>query len=414
WRRRAEKRPPSPMGGRSRVVVAMSGGVDGAVAAARCRAAGHEVIGISLRLAPDGGGSCCSLDDFHDARAVADRLGFPHYVFDLADEFERRVIRPFVAEYVAGRTPNPCARCNRHLKFGLLWERARALGARWLATGHYARIATDPATGRPYLRVAVDAAKDQTYFLFALGAADLAHTLFPVGELSKAEVRAEAARLGLAVADKPESMEVCFVPGGDVAGFVERHAPAEALRPGPIVDETGRARGRPGCTAATPSAAAAGSRRRSRRERVNDTGPHRHARLQGERLRLGDHGRPPARCGLRDRGGRCARGRRDRQLLHRDRRRRRREPPPGTPRPAREPRRARHPDRLLRADEARRGGGRAGDRPRDRAQPPRCAGGRRHRAATASRARAGRQRPPGARRLDLRRTHLRGTDARLP
>ena len=221
----------------------MSGGVDSAVAAARTLAAGHDVVGISLRLAA-GGGSCCSLDDFHDARAVADRLGFPHYVFDLADDFERHVVRPFVAEYVAGRTPNPCARCNRHLKFGVLWERARALGARWLATGHYARIGTDPTTGRSYLRTAVDAAKDQTYFLFALGPADLAHTLFPVGDLTKAEVRAEAAALGLAVADKPESMEVCFVPGGDVAEFVERHAPAEALRPGLIVDETGRELGR--------------------------------------------------------------------------------------------------------------------------------------------------------------------------
>src|SRR5438094_9945120 len=215
------------MSGRQRVVVAMSGGVDSAVAAARALAAGHDVVGISLRLAAGGGGSCCSLDDFHDARAVADRLGFPHYVFDLADDFERHVVRPFVAEYVAGRTPNPCARCNRHLKFGVLWERARALGARWLATGHYARIGTDPTTGRPYLRTAVDAAKDQTYFLFALGPADLAHTLFPVGDLTKAEVRAEAAALGLAVADKPESMEVCFVPGGGVAEFVERHAPAD-------------------------------------------------------------------------------------------------------------------------------------------------------------------------------------------
>jgi len=229
---------------RERVVVAMSGGVDSAVAAARCVAAGHDVIGISLRLAPGGSGSCCSLDDFHDARAVADRLGLPHYVFDLADDFERHVIRPFVAEYVAGRTPNPCARCNRQLKFGVLWERARALGARWLATGHYARIGTDPATGRPCLRTAADAAKDQTYFLFALGQADLAHTLFPVGELTKAEVRGEATRLGLAVADKPESMEVCFVPDGDAAGFVERHAPAGTLRAGRIVDEAGRELGR--------------------------------------------------------------------------------------------------------------------------------------------------------------------------
>ena len=232
------------MGRRERIVVAMSGGVDSAVAAARCVAAGDEVIGISLRLARDGGGSCCSLDDFHDARAVADHLGFPHYVFDLADDFERHVIHPFVAEYLAGRTPNPCARCNRQLKFGVLWARARALGARWLATGHYARIGTDPVTGRPCLRTAVDAGKDQTYFLFALDQDDLAHVRFPVGELTKAEVRAEAAALGLRVADKPESMEVCFVPDGDAAGFVERHAPSGALRPGRVVDEAGRQVGR--------------------------------------------------------------------------------------------------------------------------------------------------------------------------
>jgi tRNA-specific 2-thiouridylase len=221
----------------------MSGGVDSAVAAARCVAAGYEVVGISLRLAREGG-HCCSLDDFHDARAVADRLGFPHYVFDVSEAFTRRVVRPFVAEYLAGRTPNPCARCNRHVKFGVLWERARELGAARLATGHYARTGTDPETGRVCLRTARDAAKDQTYFLFGLGKAEVARALFPVGELTKAEVRAEAAALGLAVADKPESMEVCFVPGGDVAGFVERHAPPQALRPGAIVDEAGRTVGR--------------------------------------------------------------------------------------------------------------------------------------------------------------------------
>jgi tRNA-specific 2-thiouridylase len=228
---------------RTRVVVAMSGGVDSAVAAARCVAAGHEVIGISLRLARDGSGSCCSLDDFHDARAVADRLGFPHYVFDLTDVFETRVVRPFVDEYLAGRTPNPCARCNQHVKFDVLWRRARELGATLLATGHYARIASDPETGRPALRAAADPTKDQTYFLFGLDAAMLAHVTFPVGDSTKAEVRAQARALGLPVADKPDSMEVCFVPRGDAAAFVARTAP-ERLRPGVIVDEAGTVVGR--------------------------------------------------------------------------------------------------------------------------------------------------------------------------
>ena len=229
-----------------RVVVAMSGGVDSAVAAARCVRAGHEVIGISLRLARDGTGSCCSLEDFHDARAVAERLGFPHYVFDFTDVFEREVVRPFVAEYLAGRTPNPCARCNEHVKFGLLWRRARELGAARLATGHYARIGVDPESGGPHLRTAADATKDQTYFLFALTHGDLERTLFPIGELTKEEVRSEARALGLPVAEKPDSMEVCFVPAGDVAGFVERQATPEALRPGIVVDEAGREIGRHG------------------------------------------------------------------------------------------------------------------------------------------------------------------------
>jgi tRNA-specific 2-thiouridylase len=222
-----------------RVVVAMSGGVDSAVAAARCVAAGHEVIGLSLRLARGGDGSCCSLDDFEDARAVCERLGVPHYVLDFTDVFDETVVRPFVAEYLAGRTPNPCARCNQHVKFDRLWQRARELGADALATGHYARIAIDPITGQRRLRTAVDAAKDQTYFLFMLDDAALRRTLFPVGELTKAEVRAEAAALGLPVAEKPESMEVCFVPRGDAAAFVAAAAPASALRPGPIVDGDG-------------------------------------------------------------------------------------------------------------------------------------------------------------------------------
>jgi tRNA-specific 2-thiouridylase len=223
----------------TRVVVAMSGGVDSAVAAARCVAAGYDVIGISLRLAPGGEGSCCSLDDFLDARAVADVLGFPHYVFDFTDAFQERVVAPFVADYLAGRTPNPCTRCNERVKFELLWQRARELGATRLATGHYARIGHDPMSGCPVLRAARDEAKDQSYFLFTLGAAELARTLFPVGDLTKAEVRAEARRLQLPVADKPDSMEVCFVPRGDAAAFVASQVDPDMLRTGAIVDEAG-------------------------------------------------------------------------------------------------------------------------------------------------------------------------------
>jgi tRNA-specific 2-thiouridylase len=162
----------------------------------------------------------------------------------MAAAFAEHVVGPFVAEYLAGRTPNPCARCNQHVKFGVLWQRARELGATRLATGHYARIGHDPEGGGPLLRAARDRSKDQSYFLFMLGGAQLARILFPVGELTKAEVRAEAAARGLPVADKPESMEVCFVPDGDPAGFVERTAPAGALRPGAVVDERGAVVGR--------------------------------------------------------------------------------------------------------------------------------------------------------------------------
>jgi tRNA-specific 2-thiouridylase len=160
-------------------------------------------------------------------------------VIDYRREFERTVVAPFVAEYLAGRTPNPFARCNQHVKFGRLWEHARELGAEPFSTGHYARIAIDPADGAPVLRQAKDADKDQSYFLFMLGAETLARTVFPVGDLSKQEVRDEAVRLGLPVAAKPESMDVCFVPRRGPAAFVEARVSPAALRPGTVRDESG-------------------------------------------------------------------------------------------------------------------------------------------------------------------------------
>ena len=231
----------------ARVLVAMSGGVDSSVAAAMLCEQGYEVVGIAMRLTPEGlpaptrrRGTCCSYEDFEDARRVAERMDFPFYVIDLRADFAARVIGNFVSEYVGGRTPNPCVMCNREIKFDRLWSRARALEAGYVATGHYARIESD-AAGRFHLRRAIDGTKDQSYFLFTLGQSELARTLFPLGSMRKAEVRERARALGLANADKPDSQEICFVPDGDYARFVERTVRPAEIRRGSIVTGDGRA-----------------------------------------------------------------------------------------------------------------------------------------------------------------------------
>ena len=230
---------------RTRVIVAMSGGVDSSVAAALLAEQGYEVIGIAMRLAShtvpraDNRGSCCSYEDFEDARRVAERMNFPFYVIDLRDEFAARVITPFVGEYLDGRTPNPCLMCNRDIKFDRLWHRASALSADYVATGHYARITRDADGGLHLLRAA-DPRKDQSYFLFTLDRDQLSRTLFPLGTLIKDQVRARARELGLANADKPESQEICFVPDGDYAAFVEAHSRPEQIRAGDVVDSAGQ------------------------------------------------------------------------------------------------------------------------------------------------------------------------------
>jgi tRNA-uridine 2-sulfurtransferase len=226
-----------------RIVVAMSGGVDSSVAAALLAEQGHDVIGVSMQLYDQRGeqafGSCCSLDDLHDARRVAAAAGFPHYIVNFERQFQETVVSNFVREYTAGRTPLPCAHCNSDLKFSTLLDRARGFDAEYVATGHYARVERE-AGGRWRLKRSADADKDQSYFLFSLTQDQLAHAMFPVGALTKPQVRAHAQRLGLAVADKPDSQEICFVPDHDYASFVARQNPAVA-RHGEIVDESGAA-----------------------------------------------------------------------------------------------------------------------------------------------------------------------------
>jgi tRNA-specific 2-thiouridylase len=219
----------------------MSGGVDSSVAAAMLAEQGHDVTGVTLRLrggVSDAG--CCSVGDVEDARRVAAQLDLPHYVFDYADEFTEQVVEPYVRAYASGRTPNPCVACNQHLKFGRLLERADLLGFDALATGHHARLRTTD-DGTVDLVRAVDAAKDQSYVLVGLGQDELRRLRFPIGELTKAEVRARAAALGLRTATKPESMDVCFVARRDRVEFVESRVGAA---PGRILDVDGHEVGR--------------------------------------------------------------------------------------------------------------------------------------------------------------------------
>ncbi len=226
-----------------RIVVAMSGGVDSSVAAALLKDRGFDVVGVSMQLSATPaatvrqGQGCCSLEDFRDARRVADHLAIPYYVWNLQDAFKARVTDVFTAEYLRGRTPNPCVLCNRDLKFDELWRRAATLGADLVATGHYARVVHED--GLWHLLRARDDTKDQSYFLFSLTQDELARTRFPLGELTKTEVRAHAKALGLPVAEKPESQEICFVPDRDYAGYVERHVATDALMPGTVVDDQG-------------------------------------------------------------------------------------------------------------------------------------------------------------------------------
>jgi tRNA-specific 2-thiouridylase len=218
-----------------RVAIAMSGGVDSSVAAALLKQAGHEVVGVTMLLSAENGGAV-------GAREVADRLGIPHHVIDLREEFAHRVITPFCEEYTRGRTPNPCVVCNREIKFGLLREKATALGPDCFATGHYARIERDKATGDYCLKKGADTRKDQSYFLCQLTREQLAYAVFPVGGLTKPEVKRLAAELGLTAASRPESQEACFIPGGDYAAFVNDFLKRPSLA-GPILDEAGNVLG---------------------------------------------------------------------------------------------------------------------------------------------------------------------------
>ncbi len=227
---------------RPRVLLGMSGGVDSSVAGYLLREQGYDVVGVTMKVWPQdcltrAEDKCCGPSAIADARGVAHALGIPHYVVDEADQFEKVVIDYFSSEYQAGRTPNPCVMCNEKLKFGSLWEKARAVGAEFIATGHYAII--EHGEGGPVLRKGVDAGKDQSYFLFSLRAEQLGRALTPLGGMSKPEIREIARGLGLRVAEKVDSQEICFVPGNDYKAFLRGHMGESEFHPGGIYDTAG-------------------------------------------------------------------------------------------------------------------------------------------------------------------------------
>ena len=223
-------------------MIGMSGGVDSSVAALRLMEAGYECIGVTMKLySGSEEGTCCSLSDVEDAKSVCARLGIPHYTLNFTREFERDVMGPFAASYEAGLTPNPCIDCNRHLKFQAMWQRARELGCDFVATGHYARIAAAGDALR--LKKAADAEKDQTYVLYFLSQEQLRHTLFPLGELTKAQVREIAAAHGFVNAQKQDSQDICFVPDGDYGAFLERFT-GKRYESGVFIDRDGKILGR--------------------------------------------------------------------------------------------------------------------------------------------------------------------------
>ena len=230
---------------KGKVLVAMSGGVDSSVAAWLLREQGYDCIGVTMKLYENEtigrcrSNTCCSLEDVEDARSVACRMGMPYYVFNFTEDFRRQVIGRFVEAYEKGRTPNPCIDCNRYLKFQRLYHRARELGCAYIATGHYARIRQDPDTGRYLLLQAADRKKDQSYVLYDLTQEQLSHTLFPLGELTKPEVRSIAEKQGFINAKKHDSQDICFVPDGDYAAFLERYT-GRTYPPGDFLDSAGR------------------------------------------------------------------------------------------------------------------------------------------------------------------------------